>query len=71
MCVVKMEAYLDANDLWEAVEYDYEIPTLPEDPTLARMRNHKEKRLTKSKAMSVLFFFFLSVKIKYYKNENS
>ena len=31
----KIEAYLDANDLWEPVEEDYEIPPLPDNPTLA------------------------------------
>ena len=55
MWVINMEAYLDANHLWEAVEDGYEIPTLPENRTFAQMRNHKEKRLRKSKAMSVLF----------------
>lgn len=27
---VRMETYLDALDLWEALEEDYEIPALPE-----------------------------------------
>lgn len=30
MRALKMEAYVDANDLWEAVEVDYEVPPLPE-----------------------------------------
>ncbi|XP_052198347.1 uncharacterized protein LOC127805636 [Diospyros lotus] len=55
MWAVKMEAYLEANDLWEAVEVDYAIPTLLENPTLAQLKNHKEKKLRKSKARSVLF----------------
>ena len=32
---VRMEAYLEALDLWEAVEEDYEIPVLPNIPTMA------------------------------------
>ncbi|KAG8662555.1 hypothetical protein MANES_01G123701v8 [Manihot esculenta] len=38
-----MEAHLDALDLWEAVEKDYEI------------KNHKEKKTKKSKAKNCLF----------------
>ena len=33
MWAVKMEAYLDANDVWEAVEEDYEVPPLPNNPS--------------------------------------
>jgi hypothetical protein len=29
-----METYLEALDLWEAVEEDYEIPALPNNPTI-------------------------------------
>ena len=50
-----MEAYLEANDLWEVVEEDYEIPPLPDNPTLAQLKNHKEKKLRKSKARLLLF----------------
>lgn len=55
MWAVKMEAYLDANDVWEAVEEDYEVPPLPNNPTVAQMKSHKERRLRKSKAKSILF----------------
>ena len=55
MWAVKMEAFLDANDLWEAVEDDYDVPPLQNNPTVAQMKNHKERRLKKSKAKSVLF----------------
>ena len=50
-----MEAYLDASDLWEAVEVDHEIPSLPNNPTLAQIRHHKERRQRKSKVKSCLF----------------
>lgn len=55
MWAVKMEAYLDANDLWEAVEREYEVPQLPENPTVAQIKIHKERKLRKSKSRSVLF----------------
>ncbi|GAU40892.1 hypothetical protein TSUD_296970 [Trifolium subterraneum] len=50
-----MEAYLDASDLWEAVEDEYMIDPLPENPTLAQIKNHKVKKHRKSKAKSYLF----------------
>lgn len=55
MWAVRMEAYLDANDLSEAVEEDYEIPPLAEHPTVAQLRSHRERRQRKSKAKSCLF----------------
>lgn len=50
-----MEAYLDASDLWEAIEEDYVIDPLPDNPKLAQIRNHKERKQRKSKAKSCLF----------------
>ena len=55
MWAVKMETYLDANDVWETVEEDYEVPPLPNNPIVAQMKSHKERRLRKSKAKSILF----------------
>ena len=51
----RMEAHLESNDLWEAVEEDYEVPPLPANPTMAQMKNHKEKKSRKSKARATLF----------------
>lgn len=51
----RMEAHLKANDLWEAVEEDFDIPSLPSNPTMAQMKNHKEKKTRKSKARATLF----------------
>ncbi|KAF3621430.1 hypothetical protein FXO37_32796 [Capsicum annuum] len=45
----RMEAHMEANDLWEAVEEDYEVPPLPENPTMAQMRNYTEKKTRKIK----------------------
>jgi hypothetical protein len=50
-----MEVFLDANDLWEAVEEDYEVAPLPANPTVAQMKNHKERKQRKSKAKACLF----------------
>jgi len=52
---VKMKTYLDALDLWEAVEDDYEVHPLPTNPTVAQIKNHKERKTRKSKAKACLF----------------
>ncbi|XP_047264051.1 uncharacterized protein LOC124896545 [Capsicum annuum] len=52
---VRMETYLDVMDIWEAVEEDYEIPPLPDNPTMAQIKNHKDKKTRKSKAKACLF----------------
>jgi len=33
--LVRMDAYLKALDMWEAMEEDYEIHVLPNNPTMA------------------------------------
>nr|KYP42767.1 hypothetical protein KK1_035797 [Cajanus cajan] len=38
-----MVTYLEALDLWEAVEEDYKILPLPENPTMAQIKNKKAK----------------------------
>lgn len=55
MWAVRMETYLEALDLWEAVEEDYEIQPLPANPTVAQIKSHKEKKTKKSKAKACLF----------------
>ncbi|XP_039141164.1 uncharacterized protein LOC120278437 [Dioscorea cayenensis subsp. rotundata] len=50
-----MEAYLEANDFWEADEDEYEVPKLPETLTLVQIKNPKEKKTRKSKAKAILF----------------
>lgn len=52
---VRMETYLEALDLWEAVEEDYEIPALPNNPTMAQIKAQKEKKTKKAKAKACLF----------------
>nr|GMC73952.1 uncharacterized protein LOC108344424 [Ipomoea batatas] len=41
---VKMETYLEAHGLWEMLEID-EVPALPEDPTIAQMRETKRMQV--------------------------
>ena len=42
--IVRMEAYLDTNDEWEAIENEYEVLPLPDNQTMAQIKNHKEMR---------------------------
>ncbi|XP_027338134.1 uncharacterized protein LOC113852077 [Abrus precatorius] len=35
---IRMEAFLDASDLWEAIEEDYEVGQLPKNPTPNQIR---------------------------------
>ncbi|XP_074324012.1 uncharacterized protein LOC141660934 [Apium graveolens] len=51
----RMEAHLEANDLWEAVEEDYEVPQLTDNPIVAQIRLHKDRKSRKSKARATLF----------------
>ncbi|XP_023734055.3 uncharacterized protein LOC111881897 [Lactuca sativa] len=51
----RMTSYLEAMDLWEVVEEDYVVPQLPENPTMAQIKVHKEKTSRKSKAKATLF----------------
>ena len=57
---VRMETYLEALDLWEAVEEDYEIHALQNNPTMAQIKAHKEKKTKKSRAKACLFAAVLS-----------
>ena len=46
---------MEALDLWEAIKEDYDIPTLSNNPTMAQIKAHKEKKTKKSKAKACLF----------------
>ena len=45
--VVHMEDYLDASDLWETVNEEYEVPPLFDNPTMAQIKLHNERRQRK------------------------
>ncbi|XP_049365198.1 uncharacterized protein LOC125830022 [Solanum verrucosum] len=50
-----METYLEALDLWEAMQEDYKINLLPNNPIVAQIKSHKENKTIKSKAKATLF----------------
>ncbi|KAF3656548.1 Histone-lysine N-methyltransferase ATXR2 [Capsicum annuum] len=52
---VRMETYLEALDLWEAVEEDYDVLPLSHNPTVAKIKSQKGKKIRKSKAKATLF----------------
>ncbi|XP_012442163.1 uncharacterized protein LOC105767196 [Gossypium raimondii] len=49
-----MKTFLQALDLWSAVENDVEPPPLRANPTIAQIRQHGEERAKKHKAMACL-----------------
>ena len=51
---IRMESYLEALDLWEVMEEDYNVPPLPDNLTMAQIKNHKERKTKKAKAKSCL-----------------
>ncbi|KAG6492793.1 hypothetical protein ZIOFF_047760 [Zingiber officinale] len=46
---VKMSAFMEGNDLWEAVKDDYEVTPLPDNPTINQIWLHKESITRKAK----------------------
>nr|CAN71925.1 hypothetical protein VITISV_006194 [Vitis vinifera] len=42
---IRMEANLDANDMWESVSEEYEVPPLFDNPTMAHIKLHNERRI--------------------------
>ncbi|KAL2589446.1 hypothetical protein AAZV13_13G229500 [Glycine max] len=50
-----MKAHLEANDLWEAVEEDYEVLPLIDNPTMTQLKSHTLKKSRKLKAKATLF----------------
>ncbi|XP_031127533.1 uncharacterized protein LOC116029625 [Ipomoea triloba] len=48
-----METYLEAHGLWEMMEID-EVPALPEDPTIAQMRECREEKKKMNKAKTCI-----------------
>ena len=46
---------MEALDLWEAIEEDYDVLSLTDNPTMNQIRIHKEKKTKKAKAKSCLF----------------
>ncbi|XP_022930166.1 uncharacterized protein LOC111436675 [Cucurbita moschata] len=54
MWAVCMETYMEALDLWEAIEEDYEVPPLPANPTVAQIKTEgKEDKEIKGESLSI------------------
>ncbi|XP_031255131.1 uncharacterized protein LOC116113122 [Pistacia vera] len=51
---VKRTMFLQAVDLWEAVEEDYEVEPLSDNPTMQQIKAHKERVTKKYKAKTCL-----------------
>ncbi|KAL6314039.1 hypothetical protein AAG906_011774 [Vitis piasezkii] len=50
-----MIVHLEALDLWEVVEEDYEVPPLVDNPSINQMKIHRERKTRKAKAKACLF----------------
>ncbi|PHT33901.1 Ubiquinol oxidase 2, mitochondrial [Capsicum baccatum] len=50
-----MRIYLQALDLRKAIEDEYEIAPLPDNPAVSQIKTHKEKKTRKSKEVAGLF----------------
>ena len=51
----RMTTHPEALDLWEPIEEDYAVWPLPENPTVAQLKNHKERKTRMVKAKVCLF----------------
>ena len=54
---VNIEIYLEALDLWEVIEEDYDVPSLPNNPTMTRIKSHKERKAKQKRSKSMLVCF--------------
>ena len=58
-----MEMYLEALDIWEAIEEVYEVPALPINLTMAQIKAHKEKACLFAVVSSTIFLWIMSLKL--------
>ncbi|KAF2322680.1 hypothetical protein GH714_028483 [Hevea brasiliensis] len=49
-----MQAYLKAFDLWDAMEKSQDPPQLPDDPSLVHIKNHREEKSRKFRALTCI-----------------
>ncbi|GAV72256.1 DUF4219 domain-containing protein/UBN2 domain-containing protein [Cephalotus follicularis] len=52
---VRIRAYLEGCDFWEAVEQDYEVTPFLDNPTINQIKYYKERKTRKAKAKSCLY----------------
>jgi len=55
MCCKDDISHLESLDHGEAVEENYDVSKLLANPTVTRMKNHKERKIEKAKARNYLF----------------
>ena len=53
---IRMTVHLEALDLQETVEEDYEVTSLGDNPSINQMKIHRERKTRKAKAKAYLFF---------------
>lgn len=53
-----MEMYLNTLDLWEDVQVHYNIIALPNNPTIAYIKEHKEKKRKNQKSRHVYLLMY-------------
>ena len=51
----RITTHLEALDLWEAVEENYDVSESPSNPTMAQIKIHRERKTKKAKAKNCLF----------------
>ena len=51
---MKVQAFLQAYELWKTVMDDKPLAALPENPTLAQIKSNNEEKAKKSKAKSLM-----------------
>ena len=51
---VKMQAFLEAYELWETLTEDKPLAALPANPTLAQIKSNNKEQAKKSKAKSLM-----------------
>lgn len=54
---VRMKAYLDANNIWNVVEQEYETQPLLDDPIISQIKNQRQEQVC-LQLSHLLFFFF-------------
>lgn len=58
--VTRIDAYLDADDLWKAVEIDYVIDPLLETPKFAQIKNHRRENSKNRRQIRIYFLLFMN-----------
>ena len=41
---VKMKSYMESFDLWDVIEEDYEVFSMPKNLTMVQIKHHKERK---------------------------